>query len=289
MASNELKHLHPAARALAMLGDAERIEALKRERWIDYPRATEALACLHRLLTTPQRHRMPCLVMHGHSDIGKTLIIAKFVREHPPLFDDLRGVEREQVIEMQMPATPDQFRFYRALLARLGAPQSPRATLGTLEQTACDILKRISPRMLIVDEIHHLLAGSHLELRSALNLLKYLANELKFSVIAVGTNDAPMAFGADPQMSSRFTPFEIRPWTESDEFRRLLHAFEQVIPLRKSSDLQQRSTVQFLIAVSQGLLGRVSRILNMAAEYAILDSSERMTIAHLERAAHAIG
>jgi len=238
--------------------------------------------------TSLLRQSLPCLVMHGPSDIGKTLLIAKFVREHPPVFEEERGVERQQVVVMQMPATPDQTRFYRALLSRLGAPQSPRATLGILEQTACDILKRISPRMLVVDEVHHLLAGSHLEMRAALNLLKYLANELKFCVIAVGTNDAPVAFAADPQMSSRFTPFEIRPWTESDEFRKLLHAFEQAIPLRRNSDLQQRTIVQFLVAASGGLLGALSRILNIAAEQAILDNSERMSISHLERAANAV-
>ncbi len=76
----------------------------------------------------PQRERMPCLVMHGPSNIGKTLIVRKFVREHPPAFDGSRGVERRSVIAMQMPPTPDQRRFYRALLAVIGAPQGPSTT-----------------------------------------------------------------------------------------------------------------------------------------------------------------
>ena len=53
---------------------------------------------------------------------------------------------------------------------------------------------RMAPRMLIVDEVHHLLVGSHREQRASLNLLKYLANELKMSIVAVGTSDAPVAF-----------------------------------------------------------------------------------------------
>ena len=92
---------------------------------------------------------------------------------------------------MQMPPTPDQRRFYRALLAVIGAPQGPSTTLASLEQVARDILLRMAPRMLIVDEVHHLLAGSHREQRASLNLLKYLANELKMSIVAVGTSDAP--------------------------------------------------------------------------------------------------
>lgn len=284
--STPFAHLHPDVRVMIALDDAKRIEALQHERWIDYPRATEALQRLERLLNTPQKERMPCMVMHGPSNIGKTLIIAKFLRQHPPGFDRHRGVEQRPVICMQMPPTPDQRRFYRSLLSVIGVPQGPSSTLATLEQVARDILLRMSPRMLIVDEVHHLLAGSHREQRGSLNLLKYLANELKICIVAVGTCDAPVAFQSDAQISSRFTPFEIPLWTESDDFRRLLSAFEQVLPLRRPSQLIQRPIVQFLIAASGGLLGDVSRLLNTAAELAILDSSERITLALLEQVAH---
>ncbi len=286
MATSEMTHLHPTARALARLEDAQRVQVLQRDRWIDYPRATEALQRLERLLQTPERERMPCMVMHGPSNIGKSLIIAKFLREHPPQFDRHRGVERRAAIALQMPPTPDQSRFYRALLFELGAPQSTSATLATLEHLARDILRRVAPRMLIVDEVHHLLAGSHREQRASLNLLKYLANDLKISVVAVGTSDAPIAFQSDSQMSSRFTLFEIPRWSESDDFRRLLRAFEQALPLRRPSDLVQRPIVQFLISASGGLLGEVSRLLAQAAEQAIQDHSERISIQHLEQVAY---
>ena len=282
--AGDLAHLHPATRDLALLGDEQRIRLLQRDRWIDYPRATEALRRLERLHQTPQRERIPRMVIHGRSNIGKTLVIAKFLREHPPQFDAGRGLEQRRIIALQMPAAPDQRRFYSALLFELGAPQSASATLAQLERVARDLLRRIAPRMLVVDEVHHLLAGSHVEQRASLNLLKYLANDLTISVVAVGTSDAPLAFRTDAQMSSRFTPFEIPRWTESDDFRRLLRAFEQVLPLRRASDLVQRTLVQFLISASEGLLGEVSRLLTEAAEEAILDGSERILLEHLERA-----
>lgn len=285
--STPFAHLHPAVREMLALDDSKRIQALQRDRWIDYPRAGEALGRLERLLNTPQKERMPCMVMHGPSNIGKTLIIAKFLRAHPPGFDRQRGVEQRPVISMQMPPTPDQRRFYRALLSVIGAPQGPSSTLATLEQVARDILMRMSPRMLIVDEVHHLLAGSHREQRASLNLLKYLANELKICIVAVGTSDAPVAFQSDAQISSRFTPFEIALWTESEDFRRLLSAFEQALPLRRPSQLTERPIVQFLVAASAGLLGEVSRMLNTAAELAIIDGSERITLSMLEQVVHA--
>jgi len=228
---------------------------------------------------------MPCMVLHGDSNIGKTLIVAKFQREHPDRFDEVKGVERRDVVGMQMPATPDQHRFYSALLFELGAPHSASASLSVLERLARELLRRIAPRMLIVDEVHHLLAGNYREQRASLNLLKFLANDLKFSIVVVGTADAPLALASDPQMISRFTPFEIPRWRESDDLRRLLGAFERVLPLRKPSDLMQRPIVQFILVASGGLTGEISRLLNEAASLAVLDGSEQITLAHLEHVA----
>lgn len=88
-----------------------------------------------------------------------------------------------------------------------------------------------------VDEVHHLLAGNYREQRASLNLLKYLANDLKISIVVVGTADAPLALATDAQMLSRVTPFEIPRWRESEDPRRLLGAFERLLPLRRPSEL----------------------------------------------------
>nr|WP_254601631.1 TniB family NTP-binding protein [Burkholderia lata] len=53
--------------------------------------------------------------------------------------------------------------------------------------------------MLDVDEVHHLLAGSHREQRASLNLLKFLANDLRISMVLVGTRDAVLALQTDAQ------------------------------------------------------------------------------------------
>ena len=288
MGTTALSHLAPLMREQAQLDDDARIQALLRDRWIDYPRATEALQRLDRLLQTSQRERMPCLVLHGDSNIGKTLITAKFRRQHPGAFDDALGVDHHPIVAMQMPATPDQHRFYSALLFELGAPHNASARLSLLERLSRDLLRCIAPRMLIVDEVHHLLAGSYREQRASLNLLKYLANDLRISIVLVGTSDAMLALETDPQMRSRFSPFEVARWRESEDFRRLLGAFERVLPLRRASDLAQRSIVQFMLAASDGLTGEVSRLLNEAAEIAIRDGSERVTLTHLEHVAQVV-
>ena len=285
MASAALSHLSHETRTQAQLDDKARVELIKRDRWIDYPRATDVMNRLERLLATPKRERMPCMVLHGQSNIGKTLVIRKFQREHPDSFDEIKGVSRRTIVAMQMPATPDQHRFYSALLFELGAPHSASAGVSTLERLARDLLRRIAPRILIVDEVHHLLAGSYREQRASLNLLKYLANDLQLCIVLVGTADATLALQGDTQMSSRFTPFELTKWQVNDEFRRFLAAFEKVIPLRKASDLGQRAILEFVLSYSGGLTGEVARLLNEAAEYAIIDRSEMIKMEHLEHAA----
>ena len=283
--ATSLAHLSDAARAYMGLADDDRIMAMQRDRWVDHPYAGLALQRMERLLCTPERERMPCMVMHGQSNIGKTLIVRKFQREHPNHFDEERGVERRQVVAMQMPATPDQIRFYSALLFELGAPHNPKVGLAGMERLARDLLRRMAPRMLIVDEVHHLLSGSYREQRASLNLLKFLANDLRMSIVLVGTADALIALQSDSQMISRFTPLELPRWGENDEFRRFIGAFERLIPLRKPSGLAQRDIVQFVLGVSDGVTGAVTILLNQAAELAIRDRTEKITLVHLEHAA----
>ena len=280
-------HLAPDVRELLVLDDEARVQSMQRDRWIDYGRASAVLDRLDHLLTIPQRDRMPCLLLHGDSNIGKTQIVRKFIRDHPSTFDEERGVELRQVICMQMPPLPDQKRFYSALLFEIGAPHSPKASVTDLEGIARTLLRGMKPRLLVVDEVHHLLAGNYREQRAAMNLLKYLANDQKMCVVLVGTADAVVALQTDAQMSSRFTPMELPRWSETEEFRRFLHAFEKLLPLKSPSSLAKRDSVQFVLAATGGLTGAVANMLTRAAVFAIRDRSESISLAHLEKVAQA--
>jgi hypothetical protein len=110
-------------------------------------------------------------------------------------------------------------------------------------------------------------------------------NDLQMSVVLVGTADAVVALQTDPQMSSRFSPMELPRWGESEDFRRFLHAFEKLLPLKRPSSLAQRDLVRFVLATTGGLTGAVARLLTLAAEIAIRDGSERIGLAHLEEVA----
>ncbi|BDB30440.1 MULTISPECIES: TniB family NTP-binding protein [Burkholderiaceae] len=178
-------------------------------------------------------------------------------------------------------------RRYSSLLFELGAPFNAAARLSALEKLSRELLRKVSARMLIVDEVHHLLAG-YREQRASLNLLKFLANDLKIAVVLVGTQDAVLALQTDPQMVSRFARFEVPRWQETEAFRSLLAAFEMILPLRRPSNLARREIVHAILTASGGLTGEVSRVLTVSAELAIRDGKEAIDLGHIENAARTL-
>ena len=72
--------------------------------------------------------------------------------------------------------------------------------------------KQVAPRMLIIDEIQHLLSCNAREQRAALNAIKYLANTLRMSIVAAGTHEAVHVMRYDPQIVSRFEQMELPIW-----------------------------------------------------------------------------
>ncbi len=107
--------------------------------------------------------------------------------------------------------------------------------IGALVGRVLHILAEIGTKLLCIDEVHHLLAGSQREQRRALNLLKFVANELKIAVVAVGTHDAFHAMQIDSQVASRFEQLLLPRWTEIDGFRGFVTGYGRLLPLRKPS------------------------------------------------------
>jgi hypothetical protein len=120
--SMDFDHLSADCREEAELSSGERIRRIQAERWIGYPRAEMVLARLDELLQYPQRDRMPCLLLYAATGMGKTKLLRKFRRTHPPLFESEIGIQRTQIVAMQMPPEPDEKSFYTQLLSSVNAP-----------------------------------------------------------------------------------------------------------------------------------------------------------------------
>ena len=278
-------HLAPEAQAALDLSDEQRISFLSEDRWIDYPRARKALHELERRLVSPKRTRMPSLLIPGESNIGKSMIIQKFLRDHPHReFNQETGQLQLDVLAVEMPAAPTERRFYGQLLLALNAPYRPGDRLAAVEFMALTLLRQVSPKMIVVDEVHNLLAGSAREQRASLNLLKFLSNQVPCSIVALGTRDALAAMQTDPQIASRFPGLEMPRWQENEELRGFLAGFERQLPLREASRIcDNRAMVGWVMNATGGVTGDITALLSRAAEAAIRTKTERITPELLER------
>lgn len=267
----DLSHLMPAAQGLAQLPAEERIQHIRADRWIGYPRAVEGLNRLEALFAWPNKQRMPNLLLVGPTNNGKSMIIEKFRRTHPTISDTQQ--EHIPVLCVQMPSEPSVVRFYVALLAAIGAPLRPRPRLPEIEQTALTLLRQVGVRMLVIDELHNVLAGNSVNRREFLNLLRFLGNELRIPLVGVGTRDAYLAIRSDDQLENRFEPMMLPLWEVNDDCCSLLASFAASLPLRRCSPITSLDMARYMLARSEGTIGELAHLL-MTTAIAAVESGE---------------
>jgi hypothetical protein len=133
-------------------------------------------------------------------------------------------------------------------------------------------------KILILDEIHNLLAGTAAKQRMVMNVLKSLGNELQISLVGVGTKDASLILHSDPQHASRFDIYTLPKWELNKDFLSLLASFELRLPLKFPSNLKAREKATLLFSISGGNLGDLHRLLIECATTAILSGEEEISV-----------
>lgn len=278
-----LAHLAPAAAEKLALAPTDRITHLLRPRWIEYPQASRLLARLEDLLAYPRQARMPNMLIIGDTNNGKTMLVNAF-RDRHPADPNLDGdAVKIPVLYIQAPPGPDERGLYNAVLTRLFEPHLRSESTDQKRDRVVALLKRVDLGMIIIDEIHHLIAGPYLRQRNCLNVLKYLGNELCVPLVGVGTAEAMMAVNIDPQLANRFIPEVLPKWTLNADYAGLLTGFERAMPLHKPSHLASRPMATKLLAMTGGCIGELSTLLNEAAKVAIQTRTECITLEMLDR------
>ncbi|MER9274155.1 TniB family NTP-binding protein [Mesorhizobium sp. M0643] len=271
----DLNHLAPDLQTIAAGDDVQRIAIIRGQWWIGYPLAQATLDLLGTAIENePGRVRPQCFLLLGPTNNGKSMIVEKFRRDHtPPPVPD-REEENIPVVVVQMLTDPSVARFYQHLLETLGAPVRRTARKHDLEAQALSILKRVGAKILIIDELHNILAGSSPAQREFLNLLRFLGNELRIPVVGAGTRDAYLAIRTDPQLENRFHPIILPVWEEGDELSRLIQSFVATFPLRKPSFLNSVDLQRWILARTGGTIGEIAALLRSAAVAAVESGEE---------------
>jgi hypothetical protein len=279
---SDYQHLSSEHRSIAELPDEERIQWIRAERWISHPAAELALATMSDLLTYPQRNRMPCLLIHGRTGMGKTMILKKFYRDHPKIIDPRVGLTQAPVVLMQLPPEPVEVPFYEELLGAMGLPLVGEVSRTRARRMAREALKIIGARILVIDEIHALLVGGERQQRVFLNVIRLLANELEMPLVCSGTPEARRALLTDNGLADRFESVELPRWTNDLAFRRLLASFSVILPLRKPSNLDHEKLRSSILKLSDGITVRIVRLLEWLAVDAIRRGTECIEVSSLD-------
>jgi hypothetical protein len=273
---SDLSHLDETLHAIVELPVDERIQRVRQPHWIAYTRSKRILEKLEDLASYPRVDRMPNLLIIGDTNNGKTMIASRFQRLHPASDETNGDHALVPVLLVQAPPVPDESRFYGAILEALGAPYKPRGSVLEKQVQVLHLLRGVQLRMLVIDEIHHILAGHIAKQRQFLNVLKHLGNELRIPLVGVGTIDAVRAIQTDPQLANRFEPVALPRWEMNREFQTLLASFERTLPLRKPSRLAEPGMAARLLALSEGTIGELFSLLMAATIRAIRSGAENI-------------
>lgn len=278
MEENQPRKLSERATALLDAPDSERIEHIDKPVFIPYSRASELLDEMEDLLNHPQMNRMPNMLIIGRSDNGKTEILREFLTRHPA--EDRREFDTvyAPVIYVQAPPGPSENVFLDKMLMMLGVSIRVNDAPDRKLMQLMEILPQIQTKVLMIDELNALLAGSVTKQRFFLNMLKYLSNELKICIVAAGTPEVEFAINSDPQYKSRFPLRPLPRWQEDTDFKQLLFNFEFVLPLKHPSNIYKGEIPAKLYGLSEGIIGEVAKILRSAAKHAIKTGEERITM-----------
>jgi Cdc6-like AAA superfamily ATPase len=202
----------------------ERVYFIQSKRWIAYPKAVHILDHLNKLLKHPRTTRMPSLIVYGDSGMGKSMLVDKFKADCAAGYATDSTPNPNKVLAVELSGRPTERRLFSQILAAVDAPHSPRASIVDVERGAINTLRDIGVQILVLDEIHNILAGSWREQRIVLNTLRFLSNELKLSLVCFGIMEVRDAINGDVQLARRFDAVTLPRWTAGKEFEQLVLA-----------------------------------------------------------------
>lgn len=169
------------------------------------------------------------------------------------------------------------------MLEAAGAPWAGYTRNGPhLRAGVIRLLRELAVRVLVIDEINSVLAGTPRQQRLFLQLLRFLSNELRAALVCAGVPEARHALLSDPQLRSRFSDVELPAWAAGEELRDFVNRLIWSMPLREPSPVDSAKLRALLVKQSQGVTLGICKAVERAAIAAIRSGRERIELASFE-------
>lgn len=269
------KHLCDGARRALALSVEERENYMNRDHWANYPVADAILSDLTKLLQGDRVLRMPCRMIYGETNNGKSRIVNRFKKLHP-------AVETPDGLVVDVLLIDDigeaSIRgLYNNIIEAFGFPNNPSEKVEKLEFKAYRLLVRYKVRVLVLDEFNAVAQDTPTKQRKFMEKLKALSNNLKISIVGAGTREAFNVTRLDGQFSNRFKPLPVDIWTSGDDWDQLLMTLERLLPLPEPSYLADQRFSRLILAKSEGTIGDAFQLVREMAAYAIQHHKPKVT------------
>lgn len=274
-------HLCTDARAALELPKPERIAFSRQDRWVGYTRAEQILRQIDDLLLYPRTMRMPCLLVVGRSNNGKSSIVEQVPRRHPFLIGE-DGKPTFSISWIAMPATPTESSFWSEVLLSLNIAHRVQERADVKRLSAIDAMRHAGTRLLMIDEMNHL-ANAGKDAGAILAEIKNATTALRIPILGTGTPAAMNALRSEPQLMTRFEPIVLERWTLSVEYLRFLTSYEKFLPLGERSNLASKELAPMIYGMAGDVIGGTVDLLKEATVFAIETGSERIDAKLLNR------
>jgi len=286
--SSKYPHLGADYAAVADRSDDERLAFISRDRFLPFQQTESALKAMNGLYRQENAIRPKGMLLIGESLIGKSFLIDQFKKEHPAE-DNADGDAAIVPVGHITVAGRARADLYREIMGSLNSRPAATAKPDAVRTDCIALMKSVGMRVLIIEEFQDLLVGTPTEQDAALNQVKYIMGETRRPVIASGIERAANAVNRSTQLKSRLRERRLVRFQLDEDYIDALAMWEQTLPLRRASNLDDRVIAQDIHARSDGVTGRISDLLQMAAELAIEDRSECITTDTLARADEEVG
>ena len=232
-----------------------------------------------------------CIFISGESNAGKSALMDSYEREFRRIYEGGHTVVPILPVVLPHPASPKSVAIN--LLKKLGDPNAERGSTAILSSRVADYIKDCRVELIVLDELHHFInRENHRVLESVAEWLKTLIIETKVPVIALGKPSAAAVLDYDEQLRRRFAeryqlvpfPWDYENVASINEFRTFLKALDCRLPLGEASHLGSFDLAHRIHYVTDGVVGYVSTLVCRAADLAIFEGGERITLEHLSEA-----
>ena len=210
------------------------------------------------------------------------MILEKFIRDHRAEF--ARHSLSRPIVGMQMPPIPTLRSFFSEVLRALDCTVTIGSRLSELKHDALRQLEKAQPRIIAIDELHHLLACTPREQCAALNVLKFISNEFRVSLVALGTSDALHVMRTDLQIASRFESCALAPWTATEELRSFVAGFTRQLNFDPGDVLGGPVGINYILELTNGVTGRIVEMLRLCAKFAFRKGIRSLDMDSLQKA-----